>query len=117
MLAYAYACFFHALKSFLEIYLLYLMHLHFLVDGSQDPLEKFFGLQRQRGRVSENPSMQEFLRNTQALRVIKMASISVKGNCREDATIDENECCPIKRKGDWASKMDIHFPTLLHHNL
>ena len=65
---------------------------------SQDPLQKFFGLQRQRGRVNENPSMQEFLRNTQALRVIKMASISVKGNCREDATVDENECCPIKKR-------------------
>ncbi len=27
---------------------------------SQDPLEKFFGLQRQRGRVNENPNVQEF---------------------------------------------------------
>ena len=27
---------------------------------TQDPLEKYFGLQRQRGSVNENPSSQEF---------------------------------------------------------
>lgn len=27
---------------------------------SQDPLEKFFGIQRQRGRVNENPNVREF---------------------------------------------------------
>ena len=35
----------------------------------QDPLEKFFGCQRQRGGVNENPTAQEFCKNTQALRV------------------------------------------------
>jgi hypothetical protein len=33
----------------------------------QDPLESFFGQQRQRGRVNENPNVLEFIRNTQAL--------------------------------------------------
>ena len=37
----------------------------------QDPLERFFGLQRQRGSVHENPNVVEFSKNTQALRVIK----------------------------------------------
>ena len=37
---------------------------------SQDPLEKFFGCQRQRGKTNENPSVQQFCKNTQALRVI-----------------------------------------------
>ena len=37
---------------------------------SQDPLEKFFGVQRQRGRVNENPDVQAFCKNTQAIRVI-----------------------------------------------
>ena len=32
----------------------------------QDPLKKFFGQQRQRGQVNENPNVAEFLRNTQA---------------------------------------------------
>ena len=49
----------------------------------QDPLEKFFGVQRQRGRVNENPSMHEFCQNTQALRVINSVCLNVKkGNVR-----------------------------------
>ena len=36
----------------------------------QDPLERFFGLQRQRGGVHDNPNVNEFMKNTQALRVI-----------------------------------------------
>ena len=36
----------------------------------QDPLENFFGCQRQRGGTSDNPSVQEYYRNTQALRVM-----------------------------------------------
>ena len=35
---------------------------------SQDPLEKFFGCQRMRGGTHDNPSVQEFCKNTQALR-------------------------------------------------
>ena len=34
---------------------------------SQDPLEKFFGCQRMRGGTHDNPSVQEFCKNTQAL--------------------------------------------------
>lgn len=48
----------------------------------QDPLENFFGRQRQRGRVNENPCVQEFLKNTQALRVASSSCAAVKGNCR-----------------------------------
>ena len=44
----------------------------------QDPLEKFFGCQRQRGGVNDNPNVQQFCANTQALRVIN----SVCGNVR-----------------------------------
>jgi len=94
----------HAVKSFLElvsiIYFPCQMLLHLLVCKriSQDPLEKFFGLQRQRGKVNEHPSVQEFIKNTQALRVMKIAKISIKGNCREDTIIDQDECCPIKKR-------------------
>ena len=50
---------------------------------SQDPLEKFFGCQRQRGGTSENPSTSEFCKNTQALRVIgSMCRDVPRGNCR-----------------------------------
>lgn len=36
----------------------------------QDPLEKFFGNQRQRGGTHDNPTAQEFYSNTRALRVV-----------------------------------------------
>ena len=50
---------------------------------SQDPLEQFFGCQRQRGSTSENPNVAEFCKNTQALRVINSACGEVsRGNCR-----------------------------------
>ena len=49
----------------------------------QDPLEKFFGNQRQRGRVNENPTVRDFCKNTQAIRVIgSICRNAVKGNCR-----------------------------------
>ena len=49
----------------------------------QDPLEKFFGCQRQRGGTHDNPSVREFCQNTQALRVINsFCRGPVKGNCR-----------------------------------
>ena len=39
----------------------------------QDPLEKFFGCQRQRGGTHDNPTVHEFCSNTRALRVIVLA--------------------------------------------
>ena len=48
----------------------------------QDPVEGFFGQQRQRGRVNENPSVQQFVENTRALRVINGVCGQVRGNCR-----------------------------------
>ena len=49
----------------------------------QDPLKKFFGCQRQRGGTSDNPTVSEFCKNTQALRVVNsLCSHVSKGNCR-----------------------------------
>ena len=36
---------------------------------SQDALEKFFGIQRQKGRSNENPTVAQFIKNTQGSRV------------------------------------------------
>ncbi len=36
----------------------------------QDPLEGFFGCQKQRGGTSENPNIKEFYHNTATLRVV-----------------------------------------------
>ena len=49
---------------------------------NQDPLEKFFGLQRQRGAVNENPNVKDFLANTLALRVINTICGNIRGNVR-----------------------------------
>ena len=46
----------------------------------QDPLECFFGLQRQRGGVHENPNAVEFAKNTQALRVMKSVGKSLSSS-------------------------------------
>lgn len=48
----------------------------------QDPLERFFGCQRQRGGVHENPNAAEFMKNIQAIRVIGSLPHSYSGNCR-----------------------------------
>ena len=49
----------------------------------QDSLEKFFGCQRQRGRVNDNPNVAEFVKNTQAIRVIGSFCQNPKyGTCR-----------------------------------
>ena len=48
----------------------------------QDPLEKLFGNQSQRGGMNENPNVKEFCQNTQTLRVINTVCKDVPGNCR-----------------------------------
>jgi len=73
--------------SFLELvpYILKIPGVKFFLSEhlSQDPLEKFFGCQRQRGRTNENPTCSAFLKNTNALRVINSVAGHVqKGNCR-----------------------------------
>ena len=70
---------------------------------SQDPLEQFFGCQRQRGSTSENPTVAEFCKNTQALRVINTVCGEVsKGNCRGNTrsldTEKENKPLPKRRR-------------------
>lgn len=68
---------------------------------SQDPLEKFFGCQRQRGATSDNPSVSEFQKNMQTIRIVDtMCRSSVRGNCRglKDDPIDLKECAPLKKR-------------------
>lgn len=51
----------------------------------QDPLENFFGCQRQRGATNENPNAAEFKSNTEALRVMdSFCRGPVRGNCRSN---------------------------------
>lgn len=71
----------------------------------QDPVEKFFGCQRQRGGTDENPTVAEFCKNTQALRVIgNVCRPSVRGNCRGTkssmpiADAERNKPLPKRRR-------------------
>ena len=64
----------------------------------QDPLEKFFGEQRQRGRVNENPNSRDFLKNTQALRVINGVCRTVKGNCRGSTDVCPTLRAPLQKR-------------------
>ena len=65
----------------------------------------FFGLQRQRGGVNDNPNADGFLKNTQAIRVVKsVAQAPKRGNCRGsklDTAMDKeniNEPLPKRRR-------------------
>ena len=70
----------------------------------QDPLEKFFGRQRQRGAVNENPTVYQFLKNNQALRVVDSIRIETsKGNTRglsssSEITVDSGIVPKRKRR-------------------
>lgn len=69
----------------------------------QDPLEKFFGNQRQRGRTNENPNVMNFCKNTQALKVVGgFCRDKVKGNCKTKRTgvllVDETPLSKRKKK-------------------
>ena len=67
----------------------------------QDPLEKFLGCQRQRGGVNENPTVNEFCKNTQALRVVNSLCQNVsQGNCRgkRPGLYDGQENTPLLKR-------------------
>lgn len=85
----------HIVKSFIEIVELVFnipdVQLFLSNRLCQDPLEKLFGQQRQRGRASENPNARDFVKNTQALRVVHGVCRDVKGNCRGSKTTNEHE--------------------------
>ena len=64
----------------------------------QDPLENFFGIERQRGRVNENPTAKEFLQNTQALKVIQNTCRNIRGNCQRSEIAYDNSPLPKRSR-------------------
>ena len=68
----------------------------------QDPIEIFFGCQRQRGGTHDNPTVLEYQQNTQSLRVVNSFCRNIaKGNCRgnkENTDIFEKESSPLPRR-------------------
>jgi hypothetical protein len=70
----------------------------------QDPLEKFFGQQRQRGRTNENPNARDFAKNMQALRVVNGVCSQIKGNCHagnNELSNDDMGPLPKRRPAIW----------------
>lgn len=58
---------------------------------NQDPLESYFGCQRQRGGTSDNPTVKEFFDNTSALRIVdSFCRNTVRGNCRGNTSLEQN---------------------------
>ena len=68
----------------------------------QDPMEKYFGCQRQRGGTNDNPSVQEYHRNSEAIRVMdSFCRAPIKGNCRGSAIatpINESDSTPLQKR-------------------
>ena len=59
---------------------------------SQDPLEKFFGCQRQRGGAGDNLNVADFYKNTQVPCVIDTTCANVpRGNCRGSTDMPDLE--------------------------
>ena len=86
---------------------------------SQDPLENFFGCQRQRRGTGDDPTVVEFVKNTNALKVIdtvcgKVSGVVSRGNCRGNKeSIDEKkENTPLCKRRCYISQIDIH--SLIH---
>ena len=69
---------------------------------NQDPIEKFFSMQRQAGRAHQNPTVAEFIKNTETFRVISSIWIDdIVGNCRGRKSNDtalHAAMHPLKRK-------------------
>jgi len=68
-------------------------------------LENFFGQVRQKGRVNENPNVGEFIKTTQALRVVNSECVIIKGNCRgtrkrktKQSDPEEIENTPLRKR-------------------
>lgn len=73
----------------------------------QDPVENFFGCQRQRGGTSDNPNAKEYYQNTQALRVVNsFCRAPVSGNCRgsKSSAPVEHTCQPLPKRQKRCSK-------------
>jgi len=57
----------------------------------QDPLEKYFGMQRQAGATNDNPTVLQFTKNNDTLRLVgNMWFDDNQGNCRKSASIKQS---------------------------
>ena len=102
------------MRSFIELttYLFTLPGVKILLSEhfSQDPLESFFGKQRQFGGGCDNPTISRFLTNTSSLRTQGSVSLNpVRGNSlRKRKHLNEKEiiasCEPLPKRRKTRSK-------------
>ena len=67
---------------------------------NQDPLESFFGKQRQRGGGSDNPNVAQFLTGTSSLRLQRSVALQpLRGNTRRKRqSIDVADDTPLPKR-------------------
>ena len=85
----------------------------------QDPLEKFFGCQRQMGGTHDHTTAKEFQGNTQALRVVNsFCRGTVKGNCRgnDDLQTMEYENYDLPKRSSSRKRLRTVETPLNEHN-
>jgi hypothetical protein len=77
-------------------------------------LEKYFGRQRQRGKVNDNPTVSQFLKNEQSLRVCNSINLDViTGNTRGShkhalsLSDDTPQSAPKRKKGKILSNTHV----------
>lgn len=93
----------HAFTEMLE-YLLNLDGAQFIFTERfcQDNLEIFFGQQRQRGRRNDNPSVEQFVHNSQAIMTSKSISSGHSSNIQRkrqrEINVDKLSSPILKRK-------------------
>ena len=67
---------------------------------NQDPVEIFFAQQRARGQRNDNPSVSQFLENTQALMVQKSLAIGSSSSIRKRKEMPDLSplCQPLPKR-------------------
>ena len=77
----------------------------YLLSGriSQDPLEKYFGMQHQKGKTNDNPTVMEVVKNGETLRLVgTMWFDDAKGNCRKSEAVKQSiadtKVLPLRKK-------------------
>ena len=70
----------------------------------QDPVETFFSHQRSKGGHSDNPTVKQFLDNTESIRIQKSAALApLRGNCsrkysKREQQVIEVDNTPLKKR-------------------
>ena len=68
---------------------------------SQDPVEKHFGMLRQKGKSNDNPTVMECIKNAETLRIVCNLWLNDKsGNCRGShmRRIAETKELPLRKR-------------------